>query len=144
LPVYANASGADTQFHLARLLPGNDNRILHVQFFDTGDASQAGTIQVLPPTDSNVSTLVNCRFTRDGASSVTSPTCALANVSSSAGYNGRIVDAEIPVPDGYTCDQANATGCWVRLRFQYPSGTSVQDTTTWSAEMVGDPVRLIE
>jgi Flp pilus assembly protein TadG len=144
LPIYANAQGANTQFFLARLLPGNDGRYLRIEFFDTGDASQAGTIQILPPTDSNKTVFTGCEFQRDGAGPVMSDTCSLTGVSSGAGYNGKTVDAQVPVPDGYTCNEASQTGCWVRLRFTYPAGTTVNDTTTWSAAMTGDPVRLIE
>jgi hypothetical protein len=52
------------------------------------------------------------------------------------------VTASIAIPDGYSCNTASVLGCWVRVRFQYPGG--VTDTTTWNAEIVGDPVRLIE
>ena len=40
--IYANATGADTRFYLTRVLPGEAGHTLILNFFDTGDASQAG------------------------------------------------------------------------------------------------------
>ena len=51
---------------------------------------------------------------------------------------------QVPIPDDYTCNDTDPLGCWTRLRFTYPAGTTVSDTTTWSAFMLGDPVRLIQ
>ena len=70
--------------------------------------------------------------------------CKVNNVSSSGGFNGQWVQYKVPVPDNYTCNYNNANGCWVRVNFNFPSQTSVSDTTTWSATIEGDPVRLVE
>jgi hypothetical protein len=53
------------------------------------------------------------------------------------------VTADIPLATNDPGDMANA-GCRVEIRFTSPSGTSVQDTTPWAANVVGDPVRLVE
>lgn len=52
--------------------------------------------------------------------------------------------ADIPLATNDPGDMANAPDCRVDIRFTSPSGTSVQDTTTWAANVVGDPVRLVE
>jgi hypothetical protein len=59
-------------------------------------------------------------------------------------YNGQWVTWEIPIPANYTCNQNTALGCWAKLQFVYPNGTSVSDTTTWSAYILGEPVRIIQ
>jgi hypothetical protein len=41
-------------------------------------------------------------------------------------------------PADYTC----AANCWWKVRYNYPGETT--DTTTWSAYIEGNPVRLIE
>jgi len=51
---------------------------------------------------------------------------------------------QIPIPANYTCDTVSATGCWAKLQFVYPNGTTVNDTTTWSAYILGEPVRIIK
>ena len=43
-----------------------------------------------------------------------------------------------------TTTSASGLGCWVKLKFIYPAGTNVTDTTTWSAYILGEPVRLIQ
>jgi len=150
---YANATGANTQFYLTRVLPGEAGKTLVLNFYDTGDASQAGTLAVLPPPDSNVGTaFTGCQYTAPpgnatgppwGTFSNTATGCKINNVSS-ASFNGQWVTWKIPIPTGYDCNDASALGCWVRLQFVYPTGTSVQDTTTWSAFILGEPVRIIE
>jgi hypothetical protein len=154
---YANATGANTQFYLTRVLPGEAGKTLVLNFFDTGDASQPGTLAVLPPSDSNVTGGVfsNCLYTQPpgnatgppwGTFSSTATGCQITGVSNSGtpNYNGQWVTWQIPIPSDYTCNSASALGCWTKLQFVYPNGTTVSDTTTWSAYILGEPVRLIQ
>ena len=69
--------------------------------------------------------------------------CRLNNVNN-AEYNGHLTSMRVPIPADYTCNQSSATGCWVRVRFVWCAGCAIQDTTTWSAAILGDPVRLVE
>ena len=94
----------------------------------------------MPPPDSGLSNFTNCVFQRDGASATTSSTCTF-NGMTSTNYNGRMVAVSIPIPANYTCDID--TGCWLRVRLSFNNATPT-DTTTWSASIDGDPVRLIE
>lgn len=152
--IYANASGADTRFYLTRVPSGHAGHRLVLQFFDTGDASQAGDISVLPPPDSNVTggLFSGCQYTAPPGNSTGPPWGTLVNTSSgckitgvsSASYNGQWVTLQVQIPDDYTCNDSDPLGCWTRLRFTYPAGTTVNDTTTWAAFMLGDPVRLVE
>jgi hypothetical protein len=48
----------------------------------------------------------------------------------------------VPIPEGHTCDEADPNGCWITVLADFPGG--VADTTTWAAEIIGDPVRLVE
>ena len=157
---YANATGANTQFYLTRVLPGEAGKTLVLNFYDTGDASQAGTLAVLPPADSNVASGVfaNCLFTLPpgnatgppwGTFSNTGSGCKITGVSNTSNnpgpsYNGQWVTWEIPIPGTYTCNATDPLGCWTKLQFVYPAGTNVSDTTTWSAYILGEPVRLIQ
>jgi hypothetical protein len=113
--------------------------------FDMGEASQTGVLQVLPPAEF-ASTFSGCTFSRnDGASlTTTASTCTLSNVSSSGGFDGKLLTIDVPIPTNYDCDDASATGCWVKIKAQYPSGATVNDATTWSAAILGNPVRLVE
>ena len=149
--IYANAPAANTTFFLARVLPGAESRNLVVNFFDTGDAAAAGTLTVLPPPDSNVgASFAGCTYTPPPGTSTGPPWgtftntqsgCRITNVSS-ATYNGQWIQFKIPIPDNYDCSFDDPNGCWTRINFAFPS--NVQDTTTWTARIEGDPVRLVE
>ena len=74
----------------------------------------------------------------------TAADCSVSGVSSAAGWNGQIIQWDVPIPMGYTCAFTVQTGCWLSLKFTFPSGTSVSDTTTWSATLDGNPVRIVQ
>ena len=145
LPIYANASGADTRFYLARILPYDAGRTLRISLFDMGDAADVGTLQVLPPAEF-ASTFSGCTFSRDDNATLSSnaSTCTLSNVRSTTGYQGALVTIDVPIPTNYTCSQSSATGCWVKIKAAYGANVSVTDATTWSAAILGNPVRLVE
>ncbi len=151
LPMYANATGADTRFHLARVLPGSANRNLRLVFFDVGDASDVGTLTVIPPTDSNYTSFPNCTYTAPtgntsgppfGTPAATGGGCSVGGVSS-ASWNRQVIEWVIPIPSDYTCNYNDPAGCWIKMKFQYAATTRVSDTTTWSATLDGNPVRII-
>jgi hypothetical protein len=142
LPIYANAAdtgSATTTFYLARLLPSGGDRVLQVPLYDMGDASVAGTLELLGPDGRN---WTGCTFKRDFSTDVVSSNCQLTGVSAGAGYNGRIVTIVAPVPSSYTCDPTDPDDCWFKIRASFAGG--VYDTTTWQAFVQGDPVHLIE
>jgi len=149
LPIYANASGADTRFFMARVLPADKGRTLRINLFDMGEGSQPGTLQILPPADYTSMTgktaFSGCSISRDngGSLSVSPSTCTLSNVSSSS-FNGRLLTIDVPIPADYTCNPAVVTGCWIKIKAAYPVGASVTDATTWSAAILGNPIRIVE
>lgn len=141
MSIYANYNGANTTFNLVRVIPAAATKTLNIGFYDVGDATNAGTVQVLPPLDANLGTqLSSCT----GAGVVTGAitNCKLTNVSSGSGWNGKYENIKIPIPNSYTCTYAQAGGCWWRLVVNFPGGVS--DTTTWTANIDGDPIRLIK
>ena len=151
MAIYAKAQGADNRFYLARVLPGADCQVLNLKFFDIGDASviscgsppcsATGVLTVLPPAE-YASSFGNCTYTPPGSASfVAMPGCS---VTSNSTFNGKLIQVRIPLPNGYTCDTASVTGCWVKIRYTFPSTVQASDTTTWSASIEGDPVRLVE
>jgi Flp pilus assembly protein TadG len=149
--IYANSPAANTTFYLARVLPGAQGRTLVLSFFDVGDAAQAGALTVLPPTESNQGgAFAGCTYTAPpgnstgppwGAFGPTSTGCKITGVSS-ATYNGQWIQVRIPIPSTYSCNYNDPLGCWLRVNFAFPA--AVQDTTTWTAQLTGDPVRLIQ
>jgi Flp pilus assembly protein TadG len=151
ISIYANSQAANTTFYLARVVPGSPGRTLALKFFDVGDAAQPGALTVLPPTDSNIGgSFAGCTYTPPPGNSTGPPWgtvtgtgvgCRITGVSS-ATYNGQWIQLSIPIPDSYSCHYSDPAGCWLRVNFAFPD--RVSDTTTWSAQMGGDPVRIIE
>ena len=141
MSIYANYTGANTTFNLVRVIPAAAAKTLNIGFYDVGDASNPGTVTVLPPLDSNLgASLASC--TGAGVVNGTIPGCQLTNVSSGSGWNGQYENLKISIPGNYTCTYPQAGGCWWRLLVQFPGG--VTDTTTWTASVDGDPIRLIK
>jgi hypothetical protein len=140
MPIYANATAASSTFNLIRVLPGAAGKTMVFKFFDVGDvaANTDGVVQVLPPTEWTTA-LKNCTGT--GYKTMPLPTCSVSGVKSDP-WNGQSETINVPVPTGYTCDFDSPGGCWFRVKVTFTAG--VTDTTTWTASIVGDPVRLIE
>jgi hypothetical protein len=163
MAIYQNEIGADTRFYLARVVPGASGRTLQLKFFDTGDASQPGTIQVLPPSDAvlqnddgtstPLTQFSNCSYTAPPGNSTGPPWgtftstetgCKVSNVSanSTPSWQGQWIEWDVPIPDKYSCTVNDETKCWVTIKFSYPDGTA--DTSTWSAQLDGNPVRIVK
>ena len=72
---------------------------------------------------------------------VTVSNCTVSGVTS-ANYNGHIIQVTMSMPATYTCASTDPNGCWFKININYHG--SPQDTTTWSANVIGDPVHLIK
>ena len=70
------------------------------------------------------------------------PCTADVAVNGSASYwNGKWVTWKIPIPRNYTCDDKDATKCWLQIQYNY-TNAQFHDATTWTAVLSGNPVRL--
>jgi hypothetical protein len=144
LPIYMNQQGSVGEFFLARILPETAGKTLQLTFWDMADiGGQSAAFELVSPPDATVP-LDDCSFSRDGGPTVgaTVSGCTITGITQ-PNYNGRNVIVRIPIPADYDCAVADPLGCWTKVRVDVTSGGSVTDTTTWSATMTGDPVRLI-
>jgi hypothetical protein len=159
--IYANVGGGQTsQFHLARVPSAAAGHTLVLNFFDIGDASAPGQLQVVPPVDSNVgATFSGCKWSGDsahgalgfGVNTASAPwgtmgainTCLITGVNASGTtWNGQWNTVTIPIPSNYTCNDSDQLGCWLKINYTFQAG--VNDTTSWNAHLLGDPVRLTQ
>lgn len=142
MPIYANANGANTEFNLVRVIPAAASKTLVFGFFDVGEAASGGTMQVLPPADSNMSSNIpNCEGS--GKVNGTLIDCKITGIQSS-GWNGKSQFIRVPIPNNYTCNTTTSGGCWFRIGVNFGAGNVVNDSTTWTAKIEGEPVRLIQ
>jgi hypothetical protein len=139
MAIYANVASAVTTFYLAQVPPGAAGQILDVRLFDIGDAPNTGTVTIVPPADSGLSTFTGCTGVGPSAGSLSN--CA---ITSSSAYNGKWETISVPIPATYTCNFAATTGCWITLRYNYGSGNTPSDTTSWQASLEGTPVRITQ
>lgn len=136
MSMYVNATSASTRFHLVRVLPGSAGRVLALSFFDIGDASQPGNLRIV---DHDGNAFANC--TGSGPQTGSLSSCV---VNATSAFNGKWERVSVPIPSGYTCNVGDPNDCWVKIQYDYGGGTIPSDTTTWSASIEGDPVRLVE
>ena len=96
MSIYANYTGANTTFNLVRVIPAAAAKTLNIGFYDVGDASNPGTVTVLPPLTPTWVLLTAC--TGAGVVNGTIPGCQLTNVSSGSGWNGKYAEPQDPDP----------------------------------------------
>ena len=149
--VYANVGGGTlTQFYLARLLPNDAGHTLVLSLFDIGDASASGSLTIVPPPDAKEGSsgvvLDGCTMQLGTGSAFTSTNgatpCQVTGVQSTSGYQGKWLTIQIPIPGNYTCDISNSANCWFRINYLFTGG--IADTTSWTASLGGDPVRIVK
>ena len=137
--MYANTPNGTSKFFLARIPSSSSGQIFNVNLFDIGDGAKNGsTITVLPPEE------IGGNFSGCTGRGVTTGALANCKIPVSSSYNGKWQTITVPVPAAYSCNDASASGCWVRLEFYYGPSSSPSDTTSWQASVEGDPIRLVE
>jgi hypothetical protein len=151
--IYANVGGGvSTSFYLARILPGDAGHTLTLALFDVGDGSSSGTpgtLTIVPPTDGTNNggslSLSGCTMQLGSGSSYVatngSTGCQVTGVTSSS-YANKWLTIQVPIPSGYSCTVATASNCWFKINYQF-SGY-IDDTTSWTASLGGDPVRIVQ
>jgi hypothetical protein len=141
MAMYGNTPSGTSRFFLARVPSGAHGQLFNVRLFDIGDGATSGsTIKVLPPSETGGS-FTGCVGTGPAIGTGNLVDCTI-NVNGT--YNGKWEKISVPIPSSYSCNDTSPTGCWVRLEFYYGSGSTPQDTTSWTASIEGDPVRLVE
>lgn len=140
MAIFANSNNATSTFNLIRVIPAAAGKTLDFSFFDAGDAASNGTIRILPPVETTMA-LTGC--VGEGKVNGALSNCQVTGINNANGWDGKLQHIRVPIPVGYTCNDAGSGGCWFRVQIGFGSG-SVTDVTTWNAEVVGEPVRLIE
>jgi hypothetical protein len=158
MPIYANANSATSTLNLIRVLPGGRGKSISFAYFDVGDIAGgggSGSVQVLPPPDATGTITTTpfpnggCRASggKAGVGPTTLTNCSAPFTAGTDATNlnqGRTETIVIPIPNDYACDYTLPENCWYRVKVTEPSGSVVNDITTWTASLFGDPVRLVE
>ncbi len=156
LPVYTNTTGANTpNFYLARVLPGGGStgRVLHLSFYDIGDLASGNstTLTITPPGEAPGGSVTCSSWVANTNQAMPTSTiagCTVSGITSNTypnGFNGVLITVNIALSSAYTCNTADLTnGCWFKIQMNYTQSGQANDTTTWDANIGGDPVRLVQ
>lgn len=148
LPLFASLSGGFSDFWLAEVPDVNAGKDLKVTLFDAGEGAES--IEILDP-NGNPATFtweVDCSVGPVATGGCSGGPTQLLDVSGTGGqvyasafsqskYNDRKVTLTIELPNNYATVYA---GDWWKVRYRF--GSSMTDRTTWSIQLVGDPIRL--
>lgn len=138
--IFVNGANAQTTFNLVRIVPAAKGKTLNFGFFDVGEGAVGSSyMKIVPPADSNVASASGCVAT--GYKNENAPSCQLAI---STAFNGKQQNIRMPIPSTYTCNYTSQGGCWWRVIVDFGGSNGVHDATTWTADIVGEPVRLIQ
>ncbi|CAN5622361.1 hypothetical protein BH10ACT1_BH10ACT1_20240 [soil metagenome] len=132
----------NASFYLAQIDPIHAGKTLEVSLFDPGDGLSGDYYANIRAPGNVVST---CKYRPRGTSTwTTSATCRIQTRANGTNtYNGKWLDIQLPLSTSYTC----STDCWWKVLYEFQgvtSGNSPNDRTVWSAQVIGDPVHLIE
>ena len=141
--IYNNASGTTTAFHLAEVPTYYHGKTFVIELYDAGESANNGTLAVVDPSGTTFND-GECRiYSRNNPSVAWNLQQTVASGSNCqetvtpGEYNGRWLKFEMDLPPSYSC-----SNCWWKMNYVYTTG--VNDTTTWRAYMIGNPIHLID
>jgi hypothetical protein len=154
MSIFANLDGATADFYLAQIDPIHAGKTMRINLFDSGEG--ASSLQILdpngnaaafswstpcnpptPPSGSCSGSASGSNPSLDVSGSGTQPYTGLQSPSK---YNDRFITIDIPLPSNYSTVYGGKT--WWKVR--YNVGSTPTDRTTWSVNIVGDPVHLLQ
>jgi len=136
MSIFTNQAGATSTLYLAEIIEDHAGKILELDFYDPGedDANAFMTVQ-LP--NGNTAQCTWYAEDEDGniiTGNTSFSDCRIQTSNGSPIFNGYWVHAEVQIPDP-VCD----TDCWFKMVIE---NSQPHDRTTWSARVIGNPVKL--
>jgi Putative Flp pilus-assembly TadE/G-like len=136
MSIYNNVDLGLTEFYLARIEEVHAGKTLVVEFWDAGDVENGGVDDTLTIRNGAGGVPADCTW---AASNGDSGSNCIINVSAKR-YDNELISVYIPIAEDYTC---TGDECWYRVEYDY-TGSDVHDTTSWTAYITGNPIRLVE
>lgn len=135
--LFNNVPAGQSTFNVVRLDSSAAGKVLNLRFFDLGDATQPVSARLLQP--DSTAPFDNCT----GVGPTSGPLSNCEVTTRAATNGGKWQTIRVPIPGDYRCtNDTTPNACWVRVRLTTSAAQS--DTTTWSAGLDGDPVRLVQ
>jgi hypothetical protein len=140
ISIFTNQPGATGTLKLAEVAQIHAGKILELHFYDPGEDNGNAYMTVKMPDGSTA----NCSwYSEDENGNDTTPPgeggsgpCRIQTSNGSPLFNGQWITATVQIPTTYTC----STDCWwyMSIALNQP-----HDRTTWTARIIGNPVRLV-
>ena len=70
------------------------------------------------------------------------PNCKISNVNNGGVWQAQWSTVSVDIPSNYLCKDSDRNGCWFTISYTFDG--PVHDVTSWTAALVGDPVRLVK
>lgn len=154
MSIYNNLEAGESDFYLAEVNNIYRGRKFVIEMFDPGEGN--GWINLMRPTGATwTNTGTTCDMYTRPVGVMTGPwnfqgtrtPCRFQADNSAAGqaaglhYDDRWIKLEVPLPSTYDCDYAGGE-CWWKVNYDYTSAAN--DTTTWRAYILGNPIHLVK
>lgn len=136
LSIYA-LGGGNPEFYLSEIGPEHKGKKVRIQLWDSAEG--ATELRIKKPTGSNSWTDQSFNWSTSVCSANRSGTNDTNIDIDAFNLNGCLITIEFTLPANYSPPTDND---WWRIRYSYNS--SATDRTTWSVEILGDPVHLVE
>ena len=134
MSVYVNFATNSATFDLAEVSQVHAGKTLVIDLWDSD--SGIGNVSVKKPGGATQA----CDWSATTGDGATDSDCSIPT--GTYNFNNHSMEIRLEIPNTYTCTPGVGAGCWWTIELYYPGGAN--DTTTWSAHIEGNPVRLVE
>ncbi len=132
MSIFANVPSSSADFYLADIGDQHAGKKMKVKLFDPGEGSQG--IRLMEPGGAGYAT-----FDWVSSNGLSGTNSTYLDVTGSR-FNDAFVTLTIQLPTDFNVAYGTVDRWW---KIHYISGTGITDRTTWSVQVVGDPVRLL-
>jgi Putative Flp pilus-assembly TadE/G-like len=139
--IYTNQGGSTAQMYLAEIAPVHAGKTLQLSLYDAGEDDASASYTIKRPDG----TTANCDWQSQDGQSGSFGACTIQTTRSSGGgwepkFNAQWLTINVEIPDAYSCNLAVPLACWWSVSIV---NNQPHDRTTWSAQIIGNPVRLV-
>jgi hypothetical protein len=139
ISIFTNQASTFATLFLAEVDPVHAGKTLELELYDAGEDDSPAWMEVQLP-DGTPAQCSWISYDENGTqtdSSGGSGNCRIDTSDGNALFNGELIRAQVDIPDPYPWNCS--VDCWFKM---YIKNSNPHDRTTWSAKVIGNPVRL--
>ncbi len=142
--IFLNPGGGSTsEFFVAEVNEQARGKELAIELYDPGDGSSGNYFMSMIDPRTN-SPYTSCTWSSTNGTSGTASPCRLQTSNSGVSlFNGQWLSFRIPIPTDYACTPPAGTGCWWKVRYEFPGASTPSDRITVRVSVRGDPIKLV-